>query len=106
MQIPARPASKSRSWTSRSRATAASSSSCLALPDQVGDALTVLGRRAVQRTVHGVPAEERVQVVLERDTDPAVDLHAVLQQLGAVRADERLGHAHELGRVPRARYDG
>ena len=59
--------------------------------------------RTVQRTVHRVPAEEEVQVVLERDTDPAVELHAVLQQLGAIRTDERLCHAHELWRVGRPR---
>ena len=52
---------------------------------EVGEALAVLGRRAVQRPVDGVPAQEQVQVVLEGDADAAVDLHAVLEQLGAVR---------------------
>ena len=44
----------------------------------------VLGRRAVERPVDGVAAQVEVQVVLERDADAAVELHAVLHQLGAV----------------------
>src|SRR5207302_10128863 len=60
--------------------------SCGLLPllGQVGDALTVLRRRAVHRAVDGVTAEEEVEVVLERDADAAVHLYAVLHQLGAV----------------------
>ena len=131
-------------WTSRSRATAASSSSsvrsCAAAPaddvggrraarlariqararcrnastvldlvgrltppssrslDEVGEALAVLAGRAVQRPVDGVPAQEEVQVVLEGDADAAVELHAVLQQLGAVLADVRLGRARPARR--------
>ena len=45
----------------------------------------MLGRRAVQRPVDGEAAEEQVQVVLEGDADAAVQLHAVLDQLRAVR---------------------
>ena len=42
---------------------------------------TVLGRRAEQRAVERVPAQEQVEVVLEGDADATVQLHAVLQQL-------------------------
>ena len=61
--------------------------------------LAVLGRRAVSVAVEGDAAQEEVQVVLEGDADAAVELHAVLQQLGAVLADVRLGDADQLGRV-------
>ena len=69
----------------------------------VGDPLAMLGRRAEQRTVERDPPEEQVQVVLEGDADAAVQLHAVLQQLGAVLADVRLRRAHQLGGVGRRR---
>ena len=143
-QMPARPASNSIRWTSRSRATAASSSSSvrsfrsgsrsrstspmaggwrgskararrrklldvLAVLrahaarsrrfDDVGEALAVLGRRAEQGPVDGEAAQEEVQVVLEGHPDAAVDLDAVLQQLGAVVADVRLGRARQLAGV-------
>ena len=66
------------------------------LLDDAGDALPVLGRRAVQRPVDGVTAEVEVEVVLEGQSDAAVDLHAVLDELGAVVADEGLGRADQL----------
>ena len=45
----------------------------------------VLGRGAVAaRGRRRGPAQEQVQVVLEGDADAAVELHAVLEQLGAV----------------------
>ena len=46
--------------------------------------------------------------MLEGHADPAVELHAVLHQLGAVLADEGLGGAGELGgvRVARRHRDG
>ena len=46
----------------------------------------------------GDPPQEEVEVVLEGDTDAAVDLDAVVQQLGAVVADEGLGHARPARR--------
>ncbi len=52
--------------------------------------------------VHGVPAEEEVEVVLEGDADAAVHLHAVLEELDAVVADVGLGGAHQLAGVGRA----
>ena len=64
-------------------------------PD-VGEALAVLGRGPVERPVHGVAPEVEVEIVLEGHADAAVDLHAVLHQLGAVVADERLGAAEQL----------
>ena len=63
----------------------------------------------------GVPASARfddeaaqvqVQVVLERDPDAPVHLHAVLQQLGAVLADVGLGRADQLGRIVAALLGG
>ena len=66
---------------------------------EVRDPPAVLARRAVHGAVDDHPAQEQVQVVLEGDADAAVDLHAVLQQLGAVVADVGLGRAHQLAGV-------
>ena len=68
-----------------------------------GDPLAVVGRGAVQGPVDGQAAQEEVEVVLEGDADAAVDLHAVLHELGAVVADVGLGHADQLGRRRRRR---
>ena len=64
--------------------------------DQVGQSLAVVGRGAVEGAVEGVAAQQQVEVMVEGDPDPPVDLHAVLQELGAVVADERLGRAQQL----------
>src|SRR5437899_1121669 len=68
----------------------------LPLLDQIGDPLAMLCGRAVKPAVQGEAAKKEVQVVLKGDADAAVDLHAVLDQLGAVVSDERLCRAHEL----------
>ena len=51
-------------------------------------------------------AQVQVQVVLERHPDSPVELHAVLQELGAVLADVGLGGADQLGCVAAALLDG
>ena len=71
----------------------------LPVPDEGGDALAVVRRRAGQRTVDGDPPQEQMEIVLERHPDAPVQLHAVLHQLGAVLADVGLGRADQLGRV-------
>ena len=57
--------------------------------------LAVLGGRAVEEPVEGDAPEVQVDVVLVGHADAAVDLHAVLHQLGAVVAD--------VGLAPRSR---
>ena len=44
----------------------------------------MVGGRAQQRAIERVTPKEQVEVVLERQADPAVQLHAVLQQHRAV----------------------
>ncbi len=50
---------------------------------QLTDAAVVVGRRAVGEAVDRDAAEVQVEVVLVGHADAAVQLHAVLQQLGA-----------------------
>ncbi len=47
-----------------------------------------------------------MEIVLEGDADPAVQLHALVDQLGAVVPDEGLGGARELVRVVGVRLHG
>ena len=56
-------------------------------------------RGAVDGPVDGGAAEVEVQVVLPGDADAAVELHAVLDHLGGVGPDPRLGRAHEVAGV-------
>ena len=51
----------------------------------------MLSRRPVEPASDRVPPEIEMHVVLERDADSSVELYALVQQLGAVVADERLG---------------
>ena len=57
----------------------------------------VLGRRAVGQPVDGDAPQEQVEVVLVGDADAAVQLHAVLDELGEVVADVGLGRADRAG---------
>ena len=64
-----------------------------------GDAHPVFGRRSVQRAVGGQATEHEVQVVLEGHADPAVELHALLEQLRPVLAHEGLRGARQFAAV-------
>src|SRR3954462_12998932 len=59
----------------------------------------MLGGAAVDRQRCGDPTEEQVQVMLDGQTDAAVELDAVLQKLGSVAPDVVLGGADDLGPV-------
>ena len=59
----------------------------------------MLGGGAVEVAVHGDPPQVEVQVVLPGDADAAVELRALLHQLGGVVAEVRRRRAHDLGRV-------
>src|SRR3954470_12517076 len=80
----------------------------LALLDDVGDALPMVRGGTEQCAVDGGAPQEQMQVVLEREADAAVDLHAVVQQVGAVLSDEGLRDADELAgfRGPRLHRHG
>src|SRR4029077_14095306 len=56
----------------------------------------VLGGRAEQRPVDGHPPQKKVQVVFPGQPDPAVELDVLLDDLGRVLANARLGHAGVL----------
>src|SRR5262245_38447423 len=89
---------------SRARARKASTLSMVVLlvvrallhPEERGEALPVLVRPAVEGPVQGDSAQIEVDVVLPRDADPAVHLHAVLHDLGGAIADEGRRRAHEF----------
>src|ERR671919_1703597 len=63
------------------------------------DAFAVPGRLAVEVRVGGEAPEVEVQVVLPGEADAPEGLQAVLRQLDAAVADERLGHAGDLAGI-------
>ena len=91
-----------RSWWSSCREPRASAGQA-AWAREGGDALAVVGGRAVGEPVDGDPAQVQVDVVLVGDADAAVQLHAVLDELGQVVAGVRLGRADRLGARRRRR---
>src|SRR5213078_4276577 len=88
-----------RNDSTLSMASSGTGSPRFGVEEQRGDPLAVLGGRAVEVAVQRDPPEVEVQVVLPRDADAAVELGALLHDLGGVVAEVRRSRAHDLGRV-------